>query len=487
METRTPSSVSGPGKRIGSDADTAPRADSTSVGSSGPVRCPSGPATNSPSKAPSARLARTGNAPVPGIKTSGLPSSCPPAIPARPNSDAGRAHTPPSPVLRHGSSESHRSFDCRPSKAHHEEGPGLARLKTVSTAPCRKHPMQQVPLTTVASYGKSAGSARVRVHDWVDYLCLEATHFGYLNSPRLGFATLLRNPGATLRAECNIRLQARRHHAGSLLLSRRASPFSSGAIESNLLRKATHGVYDFDDALAIATRGPFPKAEIWKRAVEAANLVICGNSILERQAREYTDRVLQIPSCVHPDQYQKKNNYSTTAPLAVWIGSPGTEHYLKTIEDPLLQAHSTIGLRLRVISAGSASLGLLDKMIERVDWTVNSFARDLQSADVGIMPLTDDPWSQGKCAYKLLQYGATGLPMIGSPVGVNQDVLLGAAGWTPRSNEEWLTSITECINESPTERRKRGATGHELIKSQYSYSAWAQVWLDAVLPPHLHT
>jgi hypothetical protein len=44
------------------------------------------------------------------------------------------------------------------------------------------------------------------------------------------------------------------------------------------------------------------------------------------------------------------------------------------------------------------------------------------------MPLAlDEPWSRGKCAYKLLQYMAAGVPAVGSDVGMNADLIERAA------------------------------------------------------------
>ena len=48
---------------------------------------------------------------------------------------------------------------------------------------------------------------------------------------------------------------------------------------------------------------------------------------------------------------------------------------------------------------------------------------DLQSFDVGIMPLPDEPWERGKCGFKLIQYMACGKPVVASPVGVNEQIV----------------------------------------------------------------
>lgn len=337
-------------------------------------------------------------------------------------------------------------------------------------------------LVTVAAYGKDAGSARVRIHDWVEHFGLDVTHHTYLDSARLGVNAVLRRPYATTRAEASLRTLKKHISNDTLFLSRRASPLSSGALEASLLRSARRGIYDFDDALYASTQCPFPAASVWKRSLEAADLVICGNAVLAENAREYTDRIIQIPSCIHPDRYLRKGTYEVGVPTAVWIGTPGTEKYLATISDALLEAHSKFGLRVKLISAGSGDLGPLCAIVDRIPWTPTTFPAQLASADFGIMPLADDEWSRGKCAYKLLQYGATGLPMIGSPVGVNKNVLKDAHGWAPRNNEEWFEALAAVLSETPDERQARGLRGLATVRSAYSFEAWSATWLEAVFP-----
>ena len=76
-----------------------------------------------------------------------------------------------------------------------------------------------------------------------------------------------------------------------------------------------------------------------------------------------------------------------------------------------------------MISGGNRSLGTLDGMIERVEWSPRGFAAELAAADVGLAPLRDDEFARGKYAYKSIQYGAAALPIVGSPVGTNRHVI----------------------------------------------------------------
>ena len=65
------------------------------------------------------------------------------------------------------------------------------------------------------------------------------------------------------------------------------------------------------------------------------------------------------------------------------------------------------------------------------------------------MPLTDDPFSRGKSAYKLIQYQAAGLPAIASPVGENVRVIRhGVTGFLADSPAEWADALKQLAADS---------------------------------------
>jgi glycosyltransferase involved in cell wall biosynthesis len=56
-------------------------------------------------------------------------------------------------------------------------------------------------------------------------------------------------------------------------------------------------------------------------------------------------------------------------------------------------------------------------------WSEETEAELIQLFDVGVMPLADALWERGKCGYKLIQYMASGLPVVALAVGVNKRLL----------------------------------------------------------------
>ena len=155
-----------------------------------------------------------------------------------------------------------------------------------------------------------------------------------------------------------------------------------------------------------------------------------------------------------------------------WIGTPNT---WKASAEPVFEAlKSTLretGAHFRAIGAGLKNREI--NGLEVIPWSEDSEVSEIQSFDVGIMPLHDDPWTQGKCGYKLIQYMACGLPVVASPIGVNKRIVQhGVNGFLAETEEEWRNALKTLIDR-PELRRKMGAKGRELVQAQYSLQEWA--------------
>lgn len=343
-------------------------------------------------------------------------------------------------------------------------------------------------MITVATYGRNGSSARVRIYDWLDYLGIEATrNYSYLGKADNSFTTLSRHLPQVMAAEISLRRLADEGTTETLLMSREASPLSNGGLEGRLLRSAQYSVYDFDDAI-FHNGAPFPyslypKGKVWRRSVDAASKVIAGNDYLAEVASKFSRQVVMIPSCVNPSDYTVKSSYELSeVPTLVWLGSPATEPFLEMLAEPLLRIHSEVPIRLRVISSGNRSLGALERIIERVAWNAETFAGSLAEADIGLMPLPDTPFTRGKCAYKLLQYAAAGLPVVGSPVGTNKKVLGELSGGAARTSSDWEVAIRDLLAASARERSAIGTAGKNAVDAGYSFEAWEPVWRATVNP-----
>jgi glycosyltransferase involved in cell wall biosynthesis len=343
-------------------------------------------------------------------------------------------------------------------------------------------------LTVASSYGPTGASSRVRVLEWLRVLDLDAEILDYLGTANVRPRTLLRHPIDLLRAEARLRGSRRGPAPERLLVSRSMGPFTGGRLEAALLNRAAWGVYDFDDALhADERRGIhryFGEAAGWAPAVRSADLVIAGNEYLAQAAAEHNSNVHIIPSCVDPAAYPQKQNYAVgPVPRLIWMGSPSTEGYLQAIAPALLRVHEATGARLTIVSAGDRPLGELATMTDRVRWDGPRTDALLSEADCGIMPLPDTPFTRGKCAYKLLQYGAAGLPAVASPVGMNAEVIKELGGHGAVDVGAWADAVIGLLEEPETVRRTRGLAARGAVEERYSYDAWRPAFLRALRLP----
>jgi glycosyltransferase involved in cell wall biosynthesis len=98
--------------------------------------------------------------------------------------------------------------------------------------------------------------------------------------------------------------------------------------------------------------------------------------------------------------------------------------------------------------------------------------------DIGIMPLPDDEWANGKCGFKALQYMALRIPAVVSPVGVNTKIVdHGVDGFLASTPDEWLKSLTSLI-ENENLRKEMGIAGRSKIISHYSVISTSSSFLS---------
>lgn len=342
-------------------------------------------------------------------------------------------------------------------------------------------------LVTVSAYGKSGPSSRVRVYDWLRHLGVDSTNYDYLGAADASFVRIATQPGAAVRAEVGLRRLLAQLDDATLLLSRTATPLTTGRLEASLLSRAGRGIYDFDDALYADHRGGvhriFGKPRAWARAVAAADVVVAGNATLAEAARRHNDEVVVIPSCVEVDDYDVKTDHEVRSrPNVIWVGSPATEQYLALIAPALARLHETHGALVTVVSRGDRPLSGIQHAVRRVDWSPAAVREELVRADVALAPLADDEFTRGKCAYKLLQYGAAGVPTVGSPVGVNSTVLRDIGGLAPARGTEWHERLVEMLTMSASERARIGVQARAAVADKYSYGAWAHVFWRVIFP-----
>lgn len=197
-----------------------------------------------------------------------------------------------------------------------------------------------------------------------------------------------------------------------------------------------------------------------------AALTMAGNEVLAERARRAGGRVEVVPTAVDAAGLPEPDVSRRGGRTAVWIGMPGNLQYLEPLRPVLAELASRFeGFRLRIVSSRFPDWD--DVPIERVPWQPDIEHSALPDADIGLMPLADDPFTRGKCAFKLLQYMAAGLPCIASPVGANREVVVdGRTGWLAAAPSDWRAAFERLLGDAPL-REAMGRAGRERALQVY--------------------
>lgn len=258
----------------------------------------------------------------------------------------------------------------------------------------------------------------------------------------------------------------------------------------SLRRNAKKVIYDFDDAVMfndssrVGSGGDYSsskRSKNFERTIKAVDGVVAGNEYLKSLALEHNENVIEIPTSIDTDRYDLKDFKSDgeSSVTLGWIGSKDTIFYLKNIETTLGKIFdSNHDVRLKIISDEFIDYGGIP--ITTKHWNGDTELDDLKSFDIGIMPLTEDPWSRGKCGFKLLQYMALGIASVASPVGVNSEIIEhGVNGFLADSEDEWVDYVGRLAS-SPELRQSMGERAVETVRSRYSRDVNGKVLADYI-------
>jgi len=240
-----------------------------------------------------------------------------------------------------------------------------------------------------------------------------------------------------------------------------------------LHKKARKIVYDIDDALMYRSSG---KGEAYSSSrrmkfafmMKRIDFIIAGNQFLKMQVLSYNPRVAVLPTSIDLSRYSCKEYHDKTDPITIgWLGSSSTLKYLSNLMPTLEGLYKTYPhFQLKIVCDQFLDSSVLP-VIKR-KWSSEAEEEDLKSFDIGVMPLSDDLWSQGKCGLKILQYFGAGIPVVCAPVGINRDIVEdGINGYWARDERQWEDGLLKLMKEK-TLREEMGIRGRRTVEEGYS-------------------
>jgi glycosyltransferase involved in cell wall biosynthesis len=249
-------------------------------------------------------------------------------------------------------------------------------------------------------------------------------------------------------------------------------------------------VWDFDDNII----GTEMTRQNFDRFSCLADYIIVGSPFLrELIKQEFRDKVIVMPTTdgdmyhllTQEIQSERLNSFETTARF-VWVGTFSTLHYV----DEILPAFEIAGKKLRAQGRELQLVVLCDKELSycpdsfnliSLAWEKQAAIDNMLCAHVGIMPLNDNDSTRGKCGFKLIQYLSVGLPILGSTVGINKDIIheKWGIGLDELKIDSWASAI-ERIVKDVSKWSVASKNAYEAWNSYYSYEANLRQWEEVL-------
>ena len=246
-------------------------------------------------------------------------------------------------------------------------------------------------------------------------------------------------------------------------------PFMPGWLERGLIRKPY--IYDMDDAFYLRYRLGRKRiarsflGDKFDSVMAGAAAVTAGNSVLAEYALKHNPAVRQVPTVVDTTRYVPKTDRQNPVFTVGWIGSPSTASYLPELVAPLAALGAEAPLNFVVI--GGKAPAIPNVNVIEVEWQEHTEVDLINTFDVGVMPLPDDAWARGKCAFKLIQYMACAVPVVASPVGANADVVTSECGLMANTQDEWVQAL-KTVRDDAGLRQRMGEAGRQRVVEHYS-------------------
>ncbi len=229
-----------------------------------------------------------------------------------------------------------------------------------------------------------------------------------------------------------------------VLLQRKLFP---PALARRLPRRGQRLVLDFDDAIDLPPPSVPAESSLlarYRRNFHATATVIdhalCGNTRLAERLPHRRHTI--IPTPVDTARFSPSALPPPEEFALGWVGHSDNLPDLESLREPLVQLHA-IHPGLRLIVCSNRPPKLPGMMVEYRQWSLAEEVSCFRGIRIGLMPLKkDDAWTQGKCAFKAIQYLALGIPTVASPVGMTTEVVMdGSTGFLARDDAGWVSAV----------------------------------------------
>lgn len=273
----------------------------------------------------------------------------------------------------------------------------------------------------------------------------------------------------------------------------RVMPFFFASFYKKILSKSWI-IWDFDDA--IQSSREISDGE-WRLLSECSDVIVATSSYLLNSVESLAKKI-RMPTTdgfcdlIDLNVCQKKRieKYENSIKL-VWVG---THSNLKNIIEILPELNNagavlkkqnkTIELDVVCnIDAPELYVSYENLKISFSVWTRDVAQNAILNAHIGLMPLPDNVFSKGKGGFKLIQYIASGIPVIASDIGFNKEIIDDSFGFLANKKCDWTFAIVY-FGSNLDRWIKAGCFAREKYIEKFSYKENLCLWKKLMCNPN---
>lgn len=220
-----------------------------------------------------------------------------------------------------------------------------------------------------------------------------------------------------------------------------------------------------------------------QRACAQADHVVVTTPALARRYGKH-GRVTVVPNHV-PKRYLDVTVEPNEATYVGWTGSIDTHPTdLQVTGSGIQSALTATGAKFAVVGTGKGvrkALSLIDEPVTTGWVAIEDYPACMAQLDVGIVPLDDIVFNQGKSNLKALEFAALGVPAVVSPTQDNERLAKLGAGVLAGNRREWAREVARLAGD-PSLRVETGGRARE-VAARWTIEGNCERWWEAWTAP----
>jgi hypothetical protein len=240
---------------------------------------------------------------------------------------------------------------------------------------------------------------------------------------------------------------------------------------SRIRKHSKRFLYDADDLIWLSPQ----KIHSWltrlriearsKHIAKSADLCMAANQIIAGDLRQRGGKTVVVPMALDGRKWtdaEKKGEHVTIG----WSGAPKNLPFLRGILPELISVQRRFPEVRFAIHCGEEPK-LTGLRYEHVRYVANAEPEAVRQFHIGLLPLPDEPFARGKSPIKALQYFASRVAVVGSPIGATREVLEdGSNSLWAGERRTWAEALGQLISE-PMKRQQLSGMARRCFAERY--------------------